>query len=72
MHECCFCGYQCGFLFQIVPTRRSTIILVHYDKGCDCVTFENIVDSSMDSVLKHIAMQTSDTVKQKHAVFWGY
>lgn len=72
IHKCSLCGYQCGYMFDVESTRQKTVVYVWYDKGCDCVTFQDFIECSMDNVLNHIAIQTSPATKQEHAAFWGY
>lgn len=64
IHNCGFCGYRCGYVFE--GSR------VGYDSGCDCVTYSSITERSLDDVVSHYNLQTSEEVIKKMNEFWGF
>ena len=66
LHNCSFCSYQCGFVFQ----RNGR---VYYDNGCICTNnFNNLRISSFEEVAEHYNIQKDESCIKEMNEFWGF
>lgn len=65
IHNCPFCNYKCGYLFEVDSGR----ILVKYDNGCYCYSCMP-KSRSLQRVIRHIEMQSNPEVIQKYREFF--
>jgi len=72
IHDCCMCGYQCGYL--IIEDE------VLYDNGCDCMSgkrsprqssWEELVDHYNRNQIEN-NKNASQEVLDKMDNFWGF
>lgn len=66
IHDCGMCKYKCGFLFF------PEVYEVMYDKGCNCVSYNDTSFSSWEAVANHYNLQTNKDVINKYNEFWGF
>lgn len=64
VHECSICRYQCGYVFKDGG--------VLYDRGCDCVTYQDLAPSSFDDVAAFYNRQADPKIIDQLNAMFGF
>jgi hypothetical protein len=71
IHECSICGYECGFIFNLMTNR--CLQPVSYDRGCNCTRTYHIEPRTWEHVASLYNLNVNNpTVKKEYDEFWKF
>lgn len=71
VHNCSMCGYECGFIFNVMTNR--TLQPVSYDAGCRCTRRYVLEPRTWDHVAHQYNLNINNpTTMKEYNEFWKF